>query len=67
MSKVGKNVEYEVKGKVLTITVDLSKEHGTSKSGKTITIASTQGNTRFEGPGKKEMVMGLNIYKYPEE
>jgi hypothetical protein len=54
------NVKTEVKGKILTITVDTSKEFGRSKSGKTVIVASTEGN--------KEVVdgifMGLNVYKY---
>jgi hypothetical protein len=39
-----KNVEMKVEGNVLTIKVDLSKEFGPSSSGKTIIIASTEGN-----------------------
>jgi hypothetical protein len=55
-----KNVEMSVKGKILTITVDLSKTFGKSKSGKTTIIASTEGNVRVEG---NEAVIGLNVYK----
>jgi len=55
-----KNVEMEVKEKVLTITVDLSKDFGPSKSGKTIIIASTEGNKSIPGVDAK---IGLNIYK----
>lgn len=54
------NVTTSVKGTVLTITVDLAKRFGASKSGKTITIASTQGNQAIEGG--KGAVIGLNIY-----
>jgi hypothetical protein len=39
-----KNVEMTVEGTILTIKVDLSKEFGPSSSGKTIIIASTEGN-----------------------
>ncbi len=39
-----KNVELTVEGIMLTIKVDLSKEFGPSASGKTIIIASTEGN-----------------------
>ena len=39
-----KNVEMKIEGNVLTIKVDLSKEFGPSASGKTIIIASTEGN-----------------------
>lgn len=55
-----KNVEFDVKGNTLTITVDLSKEFGPSSSGKTIIIASTEGN--FTLPGRNEVV-GLNVYR----
>ena len=53
------NVETEVKDNKLTITVDLTKEFGASKSGKTTIIASTQGNIKLE---TGEFV-GLNVYK----
>jgi hypothetical protein len=55
------NIKTSVKGKILTITVDLSKEHGTSGSGKSTIIASTQGNQLIEGT--KDIKFGLNIYK----
>ena len=38
------NVEFEVQGDRLVITVDLSQELGVSSSGKSIIIASTGGN-----------------------
>ena len=55
-----KNVELQVNGSVLTIAVDLSKEFGPSSSGKTIIIATTEGNVTI--PGREEKI-GLNIYK----
>ncbi len=55
-----KNVELSVSGDTLTIKVDLSKEFGPSSSGKTIIIASTEGN--FPLPGRTEVV-GLNVYR----
>ncbi|RMH32546.1 MAG: hypothetical protein D6690_13745 [Nitrospirae bacterium] len=55
-----KNVEMTVNGNLLTITVDLSKEFGPSSSGKTIIIASTEGNVPV--PGREEKI-GLNVYK----
>jgi hypothetical protein len=57
------NVKYEVKDDKLIIEIDLTKEFGPSKSGKTITIASTRGNQKIEGT---DVVIGLNVYKYPE-
>lgn len=58
-----KNVEMRVEGNILTITVDLSKEFGPSASGKTIIIATTEGNVSVEGAEDKKI--GLNIYKKP--
>ena len=58
------NVKLEVKGDKLIIEIDLTKDFGPSKSGKTITIASTRGNQKIEGT---DAVIGLNIYKYPED
>jgi hypothetical protein len=55
-----KNVELNVNGTTLTITVDLSKDFGPSSSGKTTIIASTEGNVSI--PDREEKI-GLNIYK----
>ncbi len=55
-----KNVELTIEGTMLTIKVDLSKEFGPSASGKTIIIASTEGNVSI--PDREEKI-GLNIYK----
>jgi hypothetical protein len=55
-----KNVEMTVQGTILMIKVDLSKEFGPSASGKTIIIASTEGNVTI--PDRQEKV-GLNVYK----
>ena len=56
-----KNVEMTQEGDILTIKVDLSKEFGPSSSGKTIIIASTEGNQPI--PGKEDIKIGLNIYR----
>lgn len=56
-----KNVEMKVDGNVLTIKVDLAKEFGPSSSGKTIIIASTEGNTNV--PDHENVKVGLNVYK----
>jgi hypothetical protein len=56
-----KNVEMNLEGNILTIKVDLSKEFGPSASGKTIIIATTEGNVAI--PGVEEKKIGLNIYK----
>ncbi len=56
-----KNVEMKVEGNILTIKVDLTKAFGPSSSGKTIIIASTEGNVAI--PEKDEVKIGLNIYR----
>jgi len=56
-----KNVEMKVDGNILTIKVDLTKEFGPSSSGKTIIIASSEGNVAI--PEKEEIKIGLNVYK----
>ena len=58
-----KNVEMKVENNVLTITVDLTKEFGPSASGKTLIIATTEGNVSI--PNDEEKKIGLNIYKKP--
>ncbi|MBC8431784.1 MAG: hypothetical protein H8D96_07665 [Desulfobacterales bacterium] len=57
------NVKWEIKDDKLIIEIDLTMEFGLSKSGKTITIASTRGNQKIEGT---DAVIGLNVYKYPD-
>ena len=56
-----KNVEMSVDGNILTIKVDLTKDFGPSSSGKTIIIASSEGNQPV--PGKEAVKIGLNVYK----
>ena len=56
-----KNVQIHVEGKKLTIVVDLDQEFGLSSSGKSVTVASTEGNVTV--PGHEEVKIGLNVYK----
>lgn len=56
-----KNIELKIEGNKLIIEVDLEKEYGPSSSGKSLTIASTEGNIAV--PGREEVKMGINIYK----
>ena len=58
-----KNVEMTVEEDTLIIKVDLTKDFGQSKSGKTIIVASTEGNATV--PGRNEKI-GLNVYRYPD-
>jgi hypothetical protein len=55
------NVKTRIEGNRLIIEVDLSKEYGSSGSGKSTTVASTQGNVSV--PGREDVKMGLNIYR----
>jgi hypothetical protein len=50
----------EVKGKILTITIDLTKRLGRSASGKTTLIATTSGNQAV--PGNADISIGVNCY-----
>lgn len=54
----------EIKGDKLLIIVDLSKRLGKSSSGKSIIIASSEGNQAL--PGAEEIKIGLNVYTKPE-
>ncbi|MCX9014945.1 MAG: hypothetical protein OIN89_09170 [Candidatus Methanoperedens sp.] len=56
-----KNVEMSIEGNILTIKVDLTKDFGPSSSGKTIIIASSEGNQSL--PEHEEIKIGLNVYK----
>ncbi len=58
------NVEMTLNGDKLVITVDITKDFGPSKSGKSITIASTEGNISV--PDHEDIKIGLNIYRKKE-
>jgi hypothetical protein len=58
--EVMKNVSIEVEGNILKIKVDLSKDFGPSKSGKTRIIATTAGNIAIPSTDAK---IGLNVYR----
>lgn len=55
-----KNVKLTINGNKLLIEVDLSQNFGPSSSGKSVVIASTEGNQPI---GKDDIKIGLNIYK----
>ncbi len=54
-----KNVETSVDKNILTIKVDLTKTFGNSSSGKSIIIASSEGNQAIA----PEIYLGINVYK----
>ena len=63
-----KNINMTVSQNVLTVTIDLSEDHGPSKSGKTIMIASTAGNVDVTGHDlAHEIKLGINCYRYAEK
>lgn len=57
-----KNVVTKVSAdkKKLTIEIDLTANHGPSKSGKTVIIATTEGNQKVDGT---DVVLGINCYR----
>jgi len=56
-----KNMEMKRVGSKLIIEVDLTKDFGISKSGKSTIIASSEGNISI--PDDEEIKIGLNIYR----
>jgi len=58
-----KNIKMKVdKNNILIIQVDLNANYGESKSGKSIIIASTEGNVALDGE-LSNIKIGLNVYK----
>ena len=55
------NVVTEIDGDILTIVIDMSEEHGHSKSGKSKSIASTHGNVKLDGTDGVKL--NVNCYK----
>jgi hypothetical protein len=62
------NVEMEMEDEnTLVIRIDLSLRGGRSPSGKTIRIASTEGNAPLpQEANLPNARIGLNVYTYPE-
>jgi hypothetical protein len=56
-----RNCTVKVEGDALKVTVDLSKDCGRSKSGKSLIIASTDGAEKIAYKGKV-ICLGLNVY-----
>jgi hypothetical protein len=55
-----KNITQSVKGDVLTLTIDLKALQGPSASGKSVVIATTEGNVPVDG--HPEIKLGVNCY-----
>lgn len=63
---IGKNVKATVKGNKLTLEIDLDQEFGPSSSGKTIIVASSEGNqTVGKNSQGAEIKLGINLYRKP--
>lgn len=60
MALIGSNVNCEIKDGIATITIDLTKRLGPSKTGKTILVASTNGNIGV--PQNEAIKLGINCY-----
>jgi len=58
-----KNVKMNVSlDKILTVEIDLTKEYGQSASGKSVIIASTEGNQPLDDE-HDNIKIGLNVYR----
>jgi len=55
-----RNIEMKVVGTKLVITCDLEGPQTPSSTGKTMIIASTEGNKSV--PGHESIKLGLNLY-----
>ena len=55
------NMDVNVDGNKLIITIELEKRLGKSKSGKSMIVASTRGNVLV--PKSETIYMGINIYE----
>jgi hypothetical protein len=60
--KTGRNVAWRIVGDVLTLEIDLTGDTEPSGSGKTLILASTQGNKNIG-----DVHVGLNVYRYAEK
>ena len=72
MELIGKedSIEMNVQDGILTLKLDTTKDIGPSASGKTIMIASSGGNKKInvgdETSGDNFIMLGLNLYRYPQ-
>lgn len=57
-----KNVEFIIKKDQLVIRIDLTQEHGTSKSGRSRIIASSEGNVPLcDRNGLRSEILNINL------
>ena len=62
MQDVDENIQTHMEGAVLIIHIDTTHRGGLSASGKTIRVASTEGNVKLPCG----VTLGLNAYMKPE-
>ncbi|MGV9171469.1 MAG: hypothetical protein ACOC44_11180 [Promethearchaeia archaeon] len=62
MPHLEKNIEYSINGTMLTVKIDLSKNLGESKSGKSQIIATSRGNKALTGKFS-DVKIGINCYR----
>lgn len=61
------DVKAEIKGKILTITMEVKNPIKPSSSGKTLIVATTGGNKETSCKVKgKNLIVGCNAYIYPD-
>ena len=59
-----RNIEMKLEGDSLLIQIDLSKEYGTSRSGRTIIVASTEGSVPIPFPDVPDgLSLNATLYK----
>ena len=57
-----KNFEFEIQDDQLLIKVDLTKEFGFSKSGRSVIVSSSEGNLRlFDANGFRSEIVNLSV------
>ena len=56
------NVKMSVNGTKLTIEVDLAHRGAKSSTGKTVRVASTEGNIAIPGYENADLKVGLNVF-----
>lgn len=59
---VGQNIEWREENGKLIVEIDLAEKGVPSNSGKTVIVASTQGNKAMA-----DGILGLNFYRYPDK
>jgi hypothetical protein len=55
------NLTCKVEGSIVTLTFDASKDFGPSSTGKSLKVASTDGN--LDVPGVPGLKIGLNAFR----